>query len=232
MQAFTDELEACLAALGEEGENAPTMIVRPRPVVKESRQRVQEQEARRWWPVVVILLALAVAIAVVGWLAFSDSTGVFKKAQAGSRPVALHAVESYDPLGDGSERADIIGFATDRDLSTAWSTETYYSRQLYSGLGTPKAGVGIVLDAGRSRKLGQLTIRTAGGGYRAVIRAGNQADGSLSSFAVVSQPEVVGKKTKFELKQSRPARYYLIWITKLAGKKAFVNEVTARAAAQ
>jgi serine/threonine-protein kinase len=242
MHAFVDELEACLGALGEEGENEPTMIVRPPPAPgprprraedeadTTASRRPQEAGPRRWWPVVLVFVGLAIAIGVAGWLALRDSTGVFKKAHHGPRPVALQAVASYDPLGDGSERSDIIGFATDRDLSTAWSTETYYSRQLYTGSGAPKAGVGLVLDAGRPRKLSQLTIRTANGGYRAVIRAGNQESGSLGSFAVVSKQEVVGKKTTFELTHSRAVRYYLIWITKLAGRKAFVNEVTARSA--
>src|SRR5215218_1805542 len=242
MHAFVEELQACLAALGEEGENEPTMIVRPPPAPgprprtapgdeadTTASRRVQERgEARRWWPVVAVFVGLAIAIAVIGWLVLRDATGVFEKAQAGLRPVPLHAVASYDPLGEGSERSDIVGFATDGDLTTAWSTETYYSRQLYTGSGSLKPGVGLVLDAGRSRKLSELTIRTAGGGYRAVIRAGDAPAGPLSSLPVVSKSEVVGKKTKFELEQPRPARYYVVWITKLAGKKAFANEVTAR----
>src|SRR5215213_4338511 len=213
MHAFVDELEACLALLGEEGENQPTMIVRPPPAPgprprrgagedgdTTASRRLQQVRPRRWWPVVVVFLGLAAAIAIAGWLALRDSTGVFEKAHPRSRPVALNAAASYDPFGDGSERSDIIGYATDRDLRTAWSTETYYSRQLYTGNGAPKAGVGIVVDAGRPRKLSQLTVRTAKGGYRAVIRAGNEP---TASFAVVSKPQVVGKRTTFELSHAR-----------------------------
>ena len=231
MHEFVEELEACLEQLGEEGENEPTMIVRAPPVVKESRRRVHEREGRRWWPVVLLLAGLAVAAVATGiFLTRGTPIGGGKTSGPTSRPVVLHAVSSYDPEGDGSERDDITGFATDRDLSTAWQTETYYSQVLY-GQNGPKAGVGLVLDARRRTKLAQLTIRTANPGYRAVIRAGDGVDGPLGSFAVISTPEIVGKKTTFELTQSRPARYYLIWITKLAGRKAFVNEVTARASA-
>src|SRR5215217_8137958 len=163
---FVAELEACLALLGEEGENQPTMIVRPPPAPgprprrgagddgdTTASRRLQQVRPRRWWPVVVVFLGLAGAIAIAGWLALRDSTGVFEKAHPRSRPVALNAAASYDPFGDGSERSDIIGYATYRDLRTAWSTETYYSRQLYTKNGERKPGVGIVVDAGRPRKL-------------------------------------------------------------------------------
>src|SRR5215218_8568697 len=48
MHAFVEELQACLAALGEEGENEPTMIVRPPPApVREPHRGTRQTQLPR-----------------------------------------------------------------------------------------------------------------------------------------------------------------------------------------
>ena len=58
-------------------------------------------------------------------------------------PTHLKAVDAYDPPpGDGSEQNAELPYATDGQLDTAWSTESYRTPN-FGGL---KQGVGIIVD--------------------------------------------------------------------------------------
>ena len=121
------------------------------------------------WPLILLLAGLAIlggifaiAFAVTGSPTnFKPLVGAGGK-KAASKPVKLVGAGSYDPQGDNhAEHPERVRLAADGSASTYWETEHY------SG-GLNKNGVGVVLDAGKSRKLSQVTVATDTDGFMSV----------------------------------------------------------------
>jgi hypothetical protein len=176
---------------------------------------------------VLLLVALAAVAAVVAAVVFigrssgsdqGSNDGGGAAATPAAAAVKLRAVASYDPPsggGDGAEHDSSVPEATDRNPETAWTTEHYQSFS--------KPGVGIVLDAGSPVALEVLTVTTTTPGMVAEVKAG---DSTTGPFAADSGSQTIQPKQTIDL-QGKKARYYLLWITKLAGDQGSVNEVTA-----
>jgi hypothetical protein len=83
-----------------------------------------------------------------------------------------------------------------------------------------------VLDATGVVQLSRITVVTDTLGFTAEIRATN-IQGTPGQK--VSDSRVVGRTTRFAIRQPAPKRFYVVWITKLApgGHFAHVNEVHA-----
>jgi eukaryotic-like serine/threonine-protein kinase len=211
MDAFAAELEACTAELDRGADGDSTMVI-------PAAQRLQRQRARKpasRLPLFIGLLgALAIAAIVVGFLTLH---GRDKAAPVGS-PITLAGVGAYDPFGDGAEHDAAAINATDGNRATYWATEHYNSFQ--------KKGVGLVLDARTVVQLSRITVVTDTPGFTAEIRATNTQG---SAPHAVSDKQVVGRTTRFAIKESAPTRFYVVWITKLPPDAAFahVNEVRA-----
>jgi eukaryotic-like serine/threonine-protein kinase len=210
MDAFASELEACL----EELEDPDTAGDRTVVIPARQRHAAQRKQVSRW-PIFIGLLALlAIAAIVVGLLIIAGGSNDKKSAAT----VGLIGVGSYDPQGDDqSEHPERAGDATDGNLATYWPTQQYRS--------FTKSGVGVVLDAGRPVEISELRVSTDTPGYTAEIRAGNISTGPFPQ--VVSKAQTVAETTTFEVDPRAPARYYVVWITRLASDVAHVNEVRA-----
>jgi hypothetical protein len=178
------------------------------------------------WPLILLLAGLAV---LAGIFALTGSPTKFvpavRKATGGGSSsggaVRLSGMTGYDPQGDGGEHNESASQATDGQASTNWRTE-HYSSSSFGGL---KDGVGLVLDAGKSQKLTQLTVTSDTPGFTAKVESGQSESGP---FASVSSAQTVGSRTVFSIKGAA-ARYYVIWITQLpSGGLAHINEVTAK----
>jgi predicted Ser/Thr protein kinase len=223
MDAFAAELEACLVEPEGNGAGpaAETLVVAPQ---KRRRQPRPPADRPSVWPLILLLAGLAVLAAIFAAVfAFTGSSptkiiGDITK-PATSKPVRLTGVASYDPQGDNHvEHPEAVARAADGNESTFWETEHY------SG-GLNKSGVGVVLAAGRARKLSQLTVTTDTSGFTARIESGSSASGP---FTPVSGSQVVNGRAVFKL-HGGPARYYVVWITDLGSNdSAHVNEVTAK----
>jgi serine/threonine-protein kinase len=225
MEAFAAELQACLVEPEADGAGpaAETLIVAP----QQERLRPPRPPADRptVWPLILLLAGLAVLAGIFAAVfAFTGSTptSIIDKAvgkKAAVKAVHLTGVASYDPQGDNHvEHPEAVRLAADGSQSTFWETEHY------SG-GLNKSGVGVVLDAGRARKLTQVTVATDTPGFTARIESGSSASGP---FAAVSGSRVVNGRAVFRL-HGAAARYYLVWITDLGSNdSAHVNEVTAK----
>jgi serine/threonine-protein kinase len=207
MDAFAAELDACLAEL-ERGNSDATMVI---PALRRRRRKSVSR-----LPVGITLAAvLAIAAIVAGLLTLARGD----EGQSAGAPIGLLGISSYDPRGDDSEHTDKVSLATDGKLETYWTTEDYNSPDL-----SWKGGVGLVLDTGRPVEAAAIRVRTDTPGYTAQIRAGNRLAGP---FRPVSSSHGIAGTTTFELEVDVPMRYYVIWITRLEGRVAHVNEARA-----
>jgi eukaryotic-like serine/threonine-protein kinase len=229
MDELCAELSASLGEPATASWGAETMVVAPQRRLGR-RRRAPRPPAERpsVWPLIMLLAGLAVLAGILAAVfTFTDSTSkitdfVHKAGVGGpapAKPVHLSGLTSYDPEGDnGSEHSEDARFATDGDPGTFWTTEQY------SG-GLQKSGVGVVLDAGSTKRMTQLTVSSDTPGFQAQIQAGSSPSGS---FAPVSDSRTVGDRTVFSLRGGR-LRYYLVWITNLGrNSSVHVNEVTAK----
>ena len=110
---------------------------------------------------------------------------------------------------------------TDGNPATYWTTERYNDAP---SLGKP--GVGVVVDAGKVVQLSRIVVKTDTPGFTAQIKATNVEGGTPQP---ISESKTVGSRTVFELNETAPMRYYVIWITRLPSglSYAHVNEVRA-----
>jgi predicted Ser/Thr protein kinase len=222
MDDFASELRSCLALLdGDLTDDAQaTMIVAPPPAPQRGATNAPRPPRSRW-PLVGLALALIVAGAIAAAVVTLRGNG---HKPAGTTPPAkplhLRGVGAYDPPpGDGQEHNADAPKATDGNPSTAWGTEHYTG-------GLPKRGVGLVLDGGRAGRVRQVGIATDTPGFTARILAGNSASGP---FHIVSRTRPVSGGTVFAIKDTRAARYWVVWITNLGASDAVdINEVTSR----
>ena len=214
MDAFAAEIEASLAEFDRGEDGAVTMVV-------PAAQRLRTQKHRKPVSPVPLLIgllgALAITAVIVGLLTLR---GGGREVPVG-KPITIAGAGAYDPYGDGTEHDSEASNATDGNATTYWATEKYNS-----GLeGVHKAGVGLVLDATSVVQLSRITVVTDTPGFTAEIRATN-ISGTLGQK--VSDSRVLGRTTRFAIKQSAPKRYYIVWITKVApGVPEHVNEVHA-----
>jgi serine/threonine-protein kinase len=223
MDQFAWELRQCLAEL--DAPEAERTLITPGPVIRESAPR--RVRARRSRAPLYVLFALLAAAAIVGGVRGLSGSKGHKGSSGGSgsgavgQSVTLHGVGDYDPQGTGSEHSSSAPLATDGDPGTAWYTEHYASAS-FGGL---KDGLGLVVNAGRAVKLGQLTVSTSTPGFTAKILAGSSPS---SGFQTDSASQTVGGTTTFRL-SGKTAQYYVVWITQLPpGGSAKIEEVKAR----
>jgi tRNA A-37 threonylcarbamoyl transferase component Bud32 len=207
MDAFAAELEACLAELDREDDGDATLIV----------PRLRHTRRRGVWRLpagIAVLALLAITAIVTGLVMLGGGDG-----KTAGAPIGLQGIASFDPEGDQEEHDGDVAFATDRDAATFWRTEEYRSTNIAG-----KSGVGIVLDAGQPVEAASMRVRTDTPGFTAEIRAGNLINGP---FRKVSDTKTVAGLTTFDVDPGAPVRYYVVWITKLAGAVAHVNEARA-----
>lgn len=141
-------------------------------------------------------------------------------APKGPLRITLSAVGPYDPPpGDGTENDSQVPNAVDGSATTFWSTEHYTH-------GFFKPGVGVVLDAGRRRRIARVLVTTDETGSRAEIQL---ADSPTGPYRVVAADRALTGTTAFALKRGATGRYVLVWLTALpsATGEGHVNEIRA-----
>jgi eukaryotic-like serine/threonine-protein kinase len=232
MAALAQELRACLTE--EKGavvpvaqdEAALTLITPPAPA-RVPPARVRRRRSRRrpfGWVLLALLVAGAAFAAVVllgGGSHHGGGSGGGGGGGGSGATVQLSGVGDYDPQGDGSEYSSTAPAATDGSATSVWRTE-HYNGQDFGGL---KDGLGLVLDAGSSAKLAQLTVTTPTPGFVAEVQVGDTQGGP---FTADSSSQTVGTTTTFTL-DGKSGEFYVVWITQLPPEgRAEISEVTAK----
>jgi tRNA A-37 threonylcarbamoyl transferase component Bud32 len=219
-EAMMGAIEGALAEMGEgadrnEATGVHSRVARPSPSRSAARPGPRRrQRRRRFAPLLLALLVVgAGAIALGLILAGRDGGGSGSAGSIGG--VKLTAFEDYDPQGDQSEHPESVANATDGDVSTFWTTETY---RTFS-----KPGVGLILDAGKAVSIEHLQIVSDEPGFTAEILAGDNPTGGFVPF---SEEQEIGRRTTLELAGGKSYRYYVVWITD-PNRRAHVNEVRA-----
>jgi eukaryotic-like serine/threonine-protein kinase len=225
MAAFAVELEDCLVEL-RAGENTGATGVLPVvPPDRSSPPKKRRPRRRRLVLIaaaVVVIAACAAGAAILITGAGDGPSGTGGGDGGPLRPLSLTAVDSWDPYGDHHENTGTIGYATDGDPTTYWSTESYYNPA--TGPFATKPGVGIILAARARVKARTLTVTSSTPGYTAVIQTG---PGPSGPFTDDSSSQKAGPVTTFHL-NGTDSRYYLIWLTDRGDNgSVHVNGVTA-----
>jgi hypothetical protein len=193
------------------------------PEVTPSRGFLRHEGRLLGW--VLALVAVAAVLVAVGLTLAKDDLGNLfgddspsgtSRSPATSTPATRINVAdagSFDPDGDGQENTGMARFAIDADQTRGWQTEGYNQN---FGLGGIKPGVGLVLDLGRPREVGKLSLTLAptGGSQITIYGADDPAPSSLDGWtSLTGEPETVTDHHSFSLEGSH--RYLMIWFSSL-----------------
>jgi eukaryotic-like serine/threonine-protein kinase len=185
----------------------------------------------RWLALALPVSAGLVVLALLGWVVGTalgglpgiDSAGSPAVASTGSvtpsptpvapQPVKPQSAALYDPRGDQAE-ARSVADATDGDPTTSWRTDRYKRTAAFGGL---KPGIGIAYDFGSPTALRRITVTTDRAGIAVQIRAADQLPSTSDELPVVAETRTMPETaTTFQIKPGTTARYYVVWLTKLA----------------
>jgi eukaryotic-like serine/threonine-protein kinase len=204
----------------------------------QTRGRVPFWVRHRVRAVILMLLALVIAGGVVAWLLTTrthrEAPALNVKPPAPTvaqlRPCSTCA-HDYNPdaiSGPKNQNPNLVGYAIDADVKTAWLTEHYYNGSLQ------KPGVGLYVDMSRPVSARELVLYTQTPGYHAQIYGSNSApdpvvfDTGRGGWTRMADVPSVAHKQQIRLSSPRAGyRYYLVWITSLPPGKmlAAINEV-------
>ena len=213
-----------------------TAVLRTLPSATKSRISFSLRHRAVTALIALVLVAAGVAVAV--WLASRTHHGTGKPAVAAPptlTPIGLcqSCANAYNPDGIGGTSQDNndAGLAIDRDPTTYWHTDQYYSGSL------EKPGVGLYVDAHPGVAARAVQIQTSTPGFSVEIRArttppdpsATDAGGNNDGWTQLAYGNSVGPKQNIPLQTAGTRyRYYLVWITKLPPGKQSVelNEIT------
>lgn len=129
----------------------------------------------RWLGLLLVLALFSTGAVLVAWQVWQNSdrpdpaettapaiatTSPSPTESVPEGPIRVRSATAYDPAGDDAENDADAELAIDGDLTTAWTTVTYASRNL----GGLKDGVGLQLDLGREQAIGGIELRLVGRG--------------------------------------------------------------------
>ena len=177
--------------------------------------------------VFIVLAATAAALLITALTGKKESPAP-APAPTGA-PIEITGTQSFDPSpGDGQENDDQLKLAIDGNPGTGWTTETYQAPTTEAAVGKP--GVGMIVTTAQPAVARTMRIRSEVNGWSTQIYA--SASGPPTTLQGWGKPigDEPDMQTDSEIELSpRTAKYYLIWITKLAstptGYNVQINEV-------
>jgi hypothetical protein len=143
-------------------------------------------------------------------------------------PICSTCASHYNPYGSGGDTTQDDAqqlYAVDGKVSTAWSTEDYYSHTLN------KPGVGIYVWASQSVAAKELKVTTSTPGWAGTIYGTNTqpnlGDFKASGWTQLANATDVQGVQAFRWGGVKAYRYYLVWITALPpnSNSVAINEI-------
>ncbi|MGH9023255.1 MAG: protein kinase domain-containing protein [Acidimicrobiia bacterium] len=162
-----------------------------------------------WAAGVAVVAALGIGVLVFLTGGGDRRDGSSSGDRAAAAPASAgYLARAFDPPpgGDHEEHSESVAKAVDGDPATLWETETYRT----AAFGGLKAGVGISVDLGTSRKLSSVTVDTSEAGWSGIIYLSDKGSSTLSGWG---EARSTGSG-EFTFAPSE-ARHLLLWITQL-----------------
>jgi eukaryotic-like serine/threonine-protein kinase len=195
------------------------------PEVTPSRGFLRHEGRLLGW--VLALVAVAGVLVAVGLTLAKDDLGnlfnddpsrppgASSTATTSAPRVQVQAATSFDPFTsdpDKQENEARAAFAIDGDRTSSWQTEGYNDN---FADGAYKSGVGLVLDLGGSKEVGQLTLALTptDGSELTIYGATDSPPPTLDGWDRLSEPTSAQDTARFRLDGSY--RYLLVWFTSL-----------------
>jgi hypothetical protein len=199
---------------------------------------VQRPGGRRWGPLLLALVVLAVAgVAVLGLLGGDEVLESSPEGDGGDdggeEVAAIEPVDAsdFDPFGDGEHPGDIPN-AYDGNPDTTWQTQRYNS----ASFGNLKPGVGLYLDLGEPTSVSELRLALSPEGADVEVYAGDSAPSGGGDFDPgqwgehAATVEGAAAETVIELDEAMEQQVWLIWFTSLpsdsGGNRVSVSDIT------
>jgi hypothetical protein len=188
--------------------------------LKAVRPRRRWLQGRSWRSLVGGLAVLLLAAAAIAAVVIISGGGGGGGGGVKAKPIAVAAATDYDPEGDDSEHPEVVGKAVDDNPAAtggAWTTETYITGPALADSG--KDGVGIYLDAGNQVSATDLEVRSSEGGWDLTIYGSpGPPPEDISEWTQLGAASDVKNRQTISLDTGENGyRYYLLWITRLAG---------------
>jgi len=187
----------------------PTPIPTTKPSISKDRQR-------RFLAAIGVVMSVAVGVGLWAWWTTSGTTsgepvvtaapGITVPPPLDASFVSIQTLRSYDPLGDGTENDEQLGFLGDDDPSTGWTTACYESRYLGA-----KNGVGIIIELDRS-PYGRMTISLDNAPWQLQVFLADEVPLSLDGWGapVGSDFSTIARSTTATLDGG--GRFALLWL--------------------
>ena len=219
-----DALAAALRPLVADAAAEPPAAAEP---VGEPADRPPSRLLRAGVPLLVLTIvgaggyALAAALssrserAPAGAAATATTTPAAETAGAAALTgVPVAEVGDFDPLGrPDSENSRLARLAVDGDPASAWETERYGS----AALGGLKPGVGLRFDLARPVAVREVRVTLVDPGAGLELRSGDTTTRDVDRYGVVARAPEAGRSVVLRPTQGGPARYWVLWITRLPG---------------
>jgi serine/threonine-protein kinase len=183
--------------------------------------------------VLLVLAGLAAALLIAG-LSGPERERPTQGNGGGGTPtgeeVELTGAQDFDPEGGDGEHPDEVKLAIDGIPNTTWQTETYTAGPDLALSG--KSGVGLIVETDEPVEGQTLSVGTTSGGWSADVYAADTGPPTeLTGWGdPVGSVSGADAESLIELDVPEPARFYLIWFTKLAeaddGGRVEVSDVT------
>jgi len=168
----------------------------------------------------VLLAALGVAAGMVTARIVGDDGSVRVDGAAGASEIV--EVRDFDPGGDGAENPATAARAADGDPATAWSSETYATRDL----GGIKPGVGLVVTLRDPARVSEVALDGAAGAD-VEIRIADDAPATLAGWGPVrGRGTDLAAEARIGIDPTVTGRFVLVWFTRTpASGRIDVREV-------